>query len=230
VLEDQFDKLLNTTEEFYVGQPIGFCPPVSKTIPGPGHDDTTDILDRDHHLTMYEIYAVRPQRRPTWNVKVDNQFGRQTLFAGRPVLLGVPTQKLLFNGQETDHGFPERLNHFKCYQAKGQSVNVAATLEDEEFETTDVIVREPILFCNPTVKYVSQAEYDIEDEEAHLTCYNIDLASQIGVAALDVVGTINQFNHVAVESLTVVTDERVLCVPSIKVGVLATPGSLTAGP
>jgi len=230
LLEDQFDERLEKVEEVVVVWPIGFCNPVAKTIPSPGGGpgQTTDILDPNAHLTMYEIRETTRQRHVTWKVTVDNQFGRQTLFATKPVLLGVPTHKVSVEGEPTGLGPPVDLNHFKCYQAKGAPLNAAVTLEDQ-FETTDLLVVEPVLFCNPVEKTVGTTITEIEDPEAHLTCYNIDLATQIGFTTQIHITTNNQFNHIAPtpEPFTVVTDERVLCVPSNKAAVLGMPGSFT---
>ena len=229
-LEDQFDKRLDKVEQVFVGLPIGFCNPVAKTIPGPvgGPGQTTDIRDLNAHLILYEIHETTTQRHLTWKVTVDNQFGRQTLFAGRPRVLGVPTQKFSVGGDDTGLDAPEGLNHFKCYEAKGRTLNAPATLQDQ-FETTEVIVVNPLLFCNPVTKTVTRTGVPIvtpiEDPEAHLTCYSIDLAAQVGFTTLLNIGTVNQFNHIEIEPLTVVTDERVLCVPSTKSSVLGIPGS-----
>ena len=229
-LEDQFDKRLDKVETVFVGLPIGFCNPVAKTIPGPGGGpgQTTDILDPNAHLILYEIHETTTQRHLTWKVTVDNQFGRQTLFASRPRVLGVPTQKVSVGGEPTELEAPEGLNHFKCYEAKGRTLNAPATLQDQ-FESAPVVVVDPLLFCNPVTKTVTRTGVPIvtpiEDPEAHLTCYNIDLAAQVGFTTQKNVGTVNQFNHIPVEPLTVVTDERVLCVPSKKAAVLGIPGS-----
>ena len=233
VLEDQFDERLEKVEEVVVVWPIGFCNPVQKTIPGPGGGpgQITEIRHATHHLTMYEIRETTTQRHPTWKVTVDNQFGRQTLFATKPVLLGVPTQKVSVEGVDTGLGEPDGLNHFKCYKAKGATLNVAVTLEDQ-FETADLLVVEPVLFCNPVEKTVTRTTGEpivtpIKDPEAHLTCYNIDLATQIGFTTQINIKTNNQFNHITgePEPFTAVTDERVLCVPSTKSSVLGLPGS-----
>jgi len=232
-LEDQFDKRLDKVEQVFVGLPIGFCNPVAKTIPGPGGGpgQTTEIRDPSAHLIFYEIHESANQRHLTWNVTVDNQFGRQTLFATKPLVLAVPTQKVSVDGVDTELAAPEGLNHFKCYRAKGRTLNVPATLDDQ-FETAGVIVVDPLLFCNPVTKTVTRTGVPIatpiEDLDAHLTCYNIDLAAQVGFTTLKNIETVNQFNHIPgqVEPLRVVTDERVLCVPSTKTRVLGIPGSL----
>ena len=233
LLKDQFDERLEKVEEVVVVWPIGFCNPVAKTIPSPGGGpgQTTDILDPNAHLTMYEIRETTRQRHPTWKVTVDNQFGRQTIFATKPVLLGVPTQKVSVGFDPvvpTGLDPPEGLNHFKCYQAKGAPLNAAVTLEDQ-FETTGLLVVEPVLFCNPVEKTVGTTITEIEDPEAHLTCYNLKLATQIGFSTNINIQTNNQFNHIpgATEPFTVETDERVLCVPSNKAAFLGMPGSFT---
>ena len=235
-LEDQFDERLEKVEEVVVVWPIGFCNPVAKTIPSPGGGpgQTTEIQHATHHLTMYEIRETTRQRHPTWKVTVDNQFGRQTLFATKPVLLGVPTHKVSVGVDPvvpTGLDPPEGLNHFKCYQAKGAPLNAAVTLEDQ-FETTDLLVVAPVLFCNPVEKTVTSTTgvsivTPIVDPEAHLTCYNLKLATQIGFSTNISIQTNNQFSHISPEPFTVVTDERVLCVPSNKAAFLGMPGSFT---
>jgi hypothetical protein len=159
-------------------------------------------------------------------VTVDNQFGRQTIFATKPVLLGVPTQKVSVEGVDTGLGLPVDLNHFKCYQAKGAPLNAAVTLEDQ-FGTTDLLVVEPVLFCNPVEKTVGTIITEIEDPEAHLTCYN--LKTQIEFSMNINIQINNQFNHIpgATEPFTVERDVRVLCVPSHKAAFLGMPGSFT---
>jgi hypothetical protein len=232
-LEDQFDRGRDK-EEVFVGLPISFCNPVAKTIPGPGQSpgQTTNIRDPNAHLMFYEIHETTKQRRLTWKVTIDNQFGRQTLFAIKPVLLGVPTLKFAVDGVTTGLGPPfDDLNHFKCYRAKGRTLNVAVTLADQ-FESAGVIVVEPILFCNPVEKIVTiggvQLVTPIVDPEAHLTCYDIDLAAPIGFSRQITITPFNQFIAPGFPLHQLVTNERALCVPSAKVGVLGLPGSLQA--
>lgn len=222
-LEDQFDVRLDQVEDVFVGFPIGFCNPVKKTVEGPG-GKSSDILDPRAHLTLYEIHESTALRHPTWKVTVDNQFGRQTLFAGKPVLLGVPTRKLSVDGVETGLGAPEGLDHFKCYVATGRKLELTVTLADQ-FETALVIVVEPRFFCNPVTKTVGDTITPIGDAEAHLACYSIELAAPAGFIVPIPIETANQFSHVEREPMTVLSDERVLCVPSAKSAALAIPGS-----
>ena len=58
-------------------------------------------------------------------------------------------------------------------------------------------------------------------------CCENKLATQIGFSTNINIQTNNQFNHIAgaPEPFTVVTDERVLCVPSHKAAFLGMPGS-----
>jgi hypothetical protein len=235
-LHDQFDDALDKTEEVLVGFPIGFCNPVAKTVPGPGQGpgQTTDIRDPDAHLTLYEIHETSAQRHPTWKVTVDNQFGRQTLFAGRPVVLAVPTHKAFVDGVDTELSDPQTLDHFKCYRASGRTLDRTVTLADQ-FETEAVVLAAPLLFCNPVAKTVRRgSEPDdvppILNPEAHLTCYTIELVAAVGVVTQKGLLVANQFNQIGVDlqPLTVLTDERVLCVPSHKAAVLGMPGSFKA--
>ena len=235
-LQDQFDLALGKTEEVLVGFPIGFCNPVAKTVPGPGQSpgQTTDIRDHDAHLTLYEIHETSAERHPTWKVTVDNQFGRQTLFAGRPVVLAVPTHKASVDGVDTGLNAPQTLDHFKCYRASGRTLDRTVTLADQ-FETEAVVVAAPLLFCNPVAKTIRRgSEPDevtgIVKPEAHLTCYTIELVAAAWIVTPKSLLVANQFNQLGLDlqPLTALTDERVLCVPSHKAAVLGMPGSFKA--
>ena len=56
---------------------------------------------------------------------IDNPFGRQKLFAIKPVLLSVLTQKVSVKGEDTELGKPNVLKHFRCYQARDNVLNSA---------------------------------------------------------------------------------------------------------
>jgi hypothetical protein len=155
-LQDQFDIFLGLALPanadlltYLVGQPTRFCNPVEKTVvQRDGTLVTTPISDPDAHLTLYRIFrqavsapALLAVPAVTWRVRVRNQFGEQKVEATRPVALAVPTLKL-----EAGLQFPEDLDHFKCYEARGNSVR--RQLEDQ-FEAARVAVLSPRLFCNP---------------------------------------------------------------------------------
>src|SRR6266498_2146504 len=134
------------------------------------------------------------------------QFGARTLeVVGARVLL-VPTQKLV-GGLE----FPERLNHYWCYEANGEDVGVSVTLEDQFSGPDTVRVEQPVLFCNPVVKIHAGERFRIEERQVHLTCYDIHgpqrtEATQFGMT-----------NQLETDTFTV-TSWELLCVPSEKLG------------
>jgi hypothetical protein len=191
-LEDQF--LGPTT--LTVDEPLEFCPPTDKNGEG--------IADEDEHLTMYGAPQELPQHLL---VSTEDQFGTHILeVVGARVLL-VPTQKLVGNLD-----FPDRLNHYWCYQANGPRLrNVTVTLEDQ-FGSDTVRVVQPNLFCNPVQKTVGGVVTPIEEEEVHLTCYDIKGPQATTATTF---GVVNQFET---DTFTI-TSWNLLCVPTEKTDV-----------
>src|SRR5262249_49340173 len=148
-----------------IGTPLQFCNPVQKTI----GTEVTPIVDLNDHLTMYNLLNAAPL--PTaQTLTATNQFGAQQFTVDKATTLMVPTQKLLENLR-----FPTRLDHFLCYQVTGPSVAQAVSLQDQ-FQTEDVTVEKPALFCNPVEKSIpGQKTTRIQNSKAHLLCYNIRL-------------------------------------------------------
>ncbi len=104
----------------------------------------------------------------------------------------------------TPQAQPE-LDHFKCYKARGERVDIIVSLEDQFGLEPGVMVGKPELFCNP----VDKDGEGIIDPTAHLTCYKIhdrDKGSKREVL-ID-----NQFG----EQTLKVKKPELLCVPSIK--------------
>jgi len=137
-LEDQF-VAINAT----VGSSEFFYNPVEKM-----HGSvTTTIMNPDHHLM---VYSIDSQEEPqTFSVKVDNQFGVQSLNISGPFGLVVPTQKL-YPG---NHTMPVGLDHFLLYDViGGQDVDVVVDLNDQFGEQLGVEVYEPVLFATPVQK------------------------------------------------------------------------------
>jgi hypothetical protein len=190
-LRDQFiDEATLTVDE-----PLQFCAPTSK--------NGAEILEPEEHLTMY---AAPQELTPHLTVSTADQFGARTLeVVGARVLL-VPTQKLV-GGLE----FPERLNHYWCYEANGERVGVSVTLEDQFSGPDTVRVEQPVLFCNPVVKIHAGVRFRIEERQVHLTCYDLHgpqrtQATQFGMT-----------NQLETDTFTV-TSWELLCVPSEKLG------------
>ena len=103
------------------------------------------------------------------------------------------------------------LDHFQCYEAEGDLVNLIVDLEDQFGPEPVVLVGEPKLFCNP----VDKNGEGINDPEAHLTCYEIEAGGEVE----RVVVIANQFGEQTLE----VDDSELLCVPSAKIDVIV-PG------
>lgn len=61
------------------------------------------------------------------------------------------------------------LDHFKCYEAKGDPLDVTVDLHDQFEVEPGVLVKKPVFFCNPVAKNGE----GILNPAAHLTCYEI---------------------------------------------------------
>jgi hypothetical protein len=220
-LQDQFDVRRQIMEDLWLGLPTRFCNPVAKRIEDRTGDVTgTPISDPDAHLTMYRIRDRTIHRPVTWNVVVSNQFGTQKVRAGRPRFLAVPTHKL-----EPGLEFPERLDHFKCYEASGKEIVRKVNLSDQ-FEIANVVVLDPKLFCNPTRKIDSAGNsFGVQSAHLHLTCYDLIELPAGTFSFIQIVNRLisNQFTTAGL--IEAYTDEDLLCVPSRKVSYnVAGPG------
>lgn len=192
-LRDQFG-----SEEVRVREPFVFCNPVEKRH----NDQVTPINDPDAHLKFYHI--VTQNQDPPRAVLVSNQFGEaQKLRVEKPLYLAVPTQKL----SPKQHEFPKSLDHYKCYQASGKSVESGVVLSDQ-FYTDEVRVLDPVAFCNPTEKRHGDSVTPITQPKTHLTCYALEGPSHADLS----VTTVNQFGDAGF----VVRNSNLLCVPSTK--------------
>ena len=135
----------------------------------------------------------------------EDQFGLRTLTAiGARVLL-VPTQKLVGELE-----FPDRLNHYRCYEVTGPRVGMRVTLDDQ-FGSDQVRVERPKLFCNPVEKTVAGETFRIEERAVHLTCYEIFAPQRTRATTF---GVVNQFET----DMFTVTAFELLCVPAEKHG------------
>jgi hypothetical protein len=189
-LDDQF--VAPTT--LSVDEPELFCPPTSK--------NGLEILEPDEHLTTY---GAQSELEPDLSVSTEDQFGPRTLRVTGARELFVPTQKLV-----GDLEFPDRLNHYWCYEASGPKVSQTVTLDDQ-FGADTVRVERPHRFCNPVEKVSAEGRFRIEEREVHLTCYEI-FGPQRTVA--QTFGVLNQFES----DVFTITSHQLLCVPAEKLG------------
>jgi len=193
-LTDQFQ-----TAMVSIGTPLQFCNPVTKTI----GTEVTPIVNENDHLTMYNLQNAAPL--PTaQTLTATNQFGSTQLTVDKATTLMVPTQKLLENLR-----FPTRLDHFLCYQVTGPSIAQPVSLTDQ-FQTEDVTLEKPVLFCNPVEKsIVGQKTTRIQNPSAHLLCYNIRLPQSTTSRQVPMQ------NQIEADTFTVTTTQMV-CAPSTK--------------
>jgi hypothetical protein len=188
-----------------IDEPLLFCPPVSK--------EGLSIEEPEEHLT---VYAAATNLSPHLIVETQDQFGTRTLeLVGARVLL-VPTQKLTVDGVPISLDFPDDLNHSWCYEANGEPVDQVVRLDDQ-FRTGDTVrVEQPVYFCNPVEKTrATGGRRDevtrIEEEEVHLTCYDIHAPQSTKARK---VGVTNQLE----KDVFTITAFELLCVPAAKLG------------
>jgi hypothetical protein len=190
-LMDQFQ-----TVTVSVGSPLQFLNPAQKTI----DSVITPIVDLNDHLTMYNLQNAAPLPA-SQTLTATNQFGTQQLTVDKATTLMVPTQKETLR-------FPRKLDHFLCYPVNAASIAQPATLTDQ-FQTQDVIVEQPVLFCNPVQKTIGNNTTRIQNEAAHLLCYNIRLPQSTTSRQVHIQ------NQLETDTFTVTTTQM-LCVPSTK--------------
>lgn len=194
--QDQFDiKEQTGFEETFVRRAFRFCNPVAKLHRG----RFFDIPDRQAHLTMYVTAPtdVTAQRI----VAIANQFGKTRIRTFSSPVLATPTAK-------NNEGFPESLDHYKCYRAYGRPVNTVVTLRDQFHVEQGIKVGAPVLFCNPTRKIDAAGNaFGVQNASDHLACYQISQQPfEKSIVAFDQFGT---------QELRV-RDADLLCAPTKK--------------
>jgi len=206
LLKDQFTVPgLPAALPFVVLNPVRFCNPVEKTTAA---GVVTPITNPDGHL---EMYLTGPTvLKPSWNVIVKNQFGRQTLRAFSPEILAVPSAK---NDQPPPA--PDSLDHFQCYRAYGASLTnffkkTVVQLKDQfHTDPETVTLMRPIAFCNPVEKRHGDPPIvtPVNHPDDHLVCYAFAPTTFKGGALAR-----NQFGGVPLP----LGGADILCVPSQK--------------
>lgn len=191
-LRDQFNE-----EEVGLGALDLFLVPADKNAEG--------LQDRISHLACNPILDGTPGFP---EVLVSNQFGEATLGVGVAQELCVPTENLLTPGVV-------KIDHFKCYEANGEPVDVNAILVDP-FQDWGGLVLDPFLLCNPVDKN-GEGILNVDD---HLVCYFVTPPGE----PLDV--EIPIADQIYPEVDIAVFEPFALCVPSKKE--LPEPGLLVS--
>lgn len=106
-----------------------------------------------------------------------------------------------------------KLDHFRCYKVKGNSVKQTVVLKDQFGFEPKVRVYNPKFFCNP----VDKNGEGISDPTAHLTCYRIKDKKKKRKVLMDKVLIENQFGS---KQTLKVEKPMHLCVPSKKLKVI----------
>ena len=123
----------------------------------PADKNGEGIGDPFSHLTCYRINDGEPGPP---GVTVTNQFVVDApIDVGLPTELCVPTEKLISPG-------PVDIDHFKCYEALGDPVDINVGIVDQ-FQGFPTLVAEPFRLCNPADKNGE----GIANPDDHLVCY-----------------------------------------------------------
>jgi len=208
-LQDQFDAALPAPQNFENINQLTLariCNTTKKLI----NNVTTPMTNPNHHLAMYQI---NPQPIIPRTVVVSNQFDSaatgQTLMVSDARFLLVPSGKIPLPGTVPSPS-PD-LDHYKCYAAGGNRVNLMPFLSDE-FIAENTFVLWPVLFCNPVLKIHGNVTTNIQNNRDHLTCYATTGTGFAGITNPPGVGIRNQFGTFGVPVLK----PDMFCVPSLK--------------
>ena len=199
-LHDQFQ-----TASVKVGTPLQFCNPVQKKV----GSVTTGIVDIRDHITVYHLETAAPL--PTERTFfATNQFGtRQQLTVDKATTLMVPTKK-------NNLAFPTGLDHFLCYPVTGDSINKTVQLSDQ-FQTQEVMVEAPTLFCNPVQKTRGTNITRIQHPLAHQLCYEIRFGQETEPTRVKITNQIEPPPAgQTFGDIFTLTNTQMLCVPSTK--------------
>jgi hypothetical protein len=204
-LEDQFGQTVVDLDAL-----VGWAAPVSKAI-APTLPSLGDLLRPDEHLAAYVFTA--PDIQPTRAVEVTNQFGANQLMS---VKNGA---SLLVPAIKDSQGEFTLNQHWKCYDAFGQSPGVFVNLVDQFHSEPNVVVGPALSLCNPVEK---NNEGPPPSPTQHLVCYFITDDPLGESHSLD-----DQFGK---HSNLLVADPVRLCVPSLKVNLPEPSVLISIGP
>ncbi len=172
MLKGQFDRQGQPTK---VGVLAAFANPVRK--------NRYRIRDDNAHLTWYRI----DRREPARTVRFMNQFGTRKWKLSDAKWLLLPAEK-----KEPDLVFPEKLDHFVCYDAGPRRPVLGSVKLEDQFDRTrkqvEKVKLEPAYFCVPAAK----DRGTITNERDHLAIYRIKpvthLEPPLGVPVRDQFG------------------------------------------
>lgn len=137
-------------------------------LANPAQKNEEPIIDPNRHQTWWRINADQGFTR---TVFVSHQFGSFKLTVREPRYLVLPANKFLT--EPANGGELPVANHYLCYEADGDTLNIPAVIQDQ-FGTATIFIKQPRYFCNPVEKTHGGQFFPIIDFDAHLTCYDIE--------------------------------------------------------
>ena len=155
---------------------------------------------KDHHLTGFRIKTEQHKKRTVW---VKNQFSKkwQKLAVEQPFELLVPSQKL----EPKFHNAPKGLDHYLCYEVKGDSMAIRVALKDQ-FQGYDYMpTGTPVVLCNPVKKTHRDKVFPIKKKKWHLVGYQLTYPLEQTLPAT----ANNQFGKFSIFQYTKTTSPRI---------------------
>lgn len=177
--------------------------PVATGPPGGANADSTSSLKFGHRGNPFDTPGSVDTRGFFLNGRIDEV----ELFVGRA--LSDPEIQAIYAAGSAGKCKPAAtvLDHFKCYEAKGDPLDVTVDLQDQFEAEPGVLVKKPVFFCNPVPKNGE----GILDPAAHLTCYEISDDGEKRDVVVE-----HQFGAQTLE----VKKPKLLCLPSNKIDVI----------
>lgn len=154
-LRGQFDE---RPEWLKLERVIWFANPVSK--------NGEPLFDKNAHLVCYR--PPDPVAQPPRVVEIENQFDRATIYLDDVIGLLAPARK-----RERGLGFPEKLDHYKLYDAHAERPIMKPVKLQDQFGATEAIVFQVEAFAVPVAKRHEDNDFPIHNDRAHLTLYSI---------------------------------------------------------
>ncbi len=103
-------------------------------------------------------------------------------------------------------------DHFSCYKpikVENAPSEVELFIRDQ-FGESAIVIGQPVLHCNPSTKHHNGQDFDIENRERHLVCYDIIKQDTVFPPAVEIT------NQIEVNRYTSDQEREMFCVPSKK--------------
>lgn len=153
-------------------------------------------------LDHYACYLARFSSFTKRQVRLDDQFGKQTVVVIEPERACAPVDK---NGQ----GIRDKRAHLTCYTIKAGSFTPRQVTVKNQFARQAMVVARPLRLCAPSAKSLRGSPGRPPTSLDHFTCYAVDPS---GAFRQRTVLLTDQFGR----AKAAVLRARTLCAPTMK--------------